>query len=202
MTNADKFKHLFGIYATELWAMPEKDFLKWLNSEVVNCSEIPNNSDTISRQAALEAFGLSEKTRKYGGDHSGYDTRMLYEIQDVLEDLPSAQPATNCSEFPNNSDTISREAVADAINGIECTRHTTWYEFYQKVMTAVEKLPSAEPKRGKWIYGEDSMADGVDGYRCDHCGFFIPWDYTHKSIDYIKGYNYCPNCGAKMEATE
>ena len=41
------------------------------------------------------------------------------------------------------NDIISREDVADAINGIECTRHTTWYEFYQKVMTAVEKLPSA-----------------------------------------------------------
>ena len=49
-------------------------------------------SDLIERQAAIDAFGLSEKTRKYGGDHSGYDTRMLYEIQYVLEDLPSAQP--------------------------------------------------------------------------------------------------------------
>ena len=49
-------------------------------------------SDLINRQDALDAFGLSEKTRKYGGDHSGYDTRMLYEIQDVLESLPSAQP--------------------------------------------------------------------------------------------------------------
>lgn len=48
--------------------------------------------DLISRQAAIDAFGLSEKTRKYGGDHSGYDTRMLYEIQNALEDLPSAQP--------------------------------------------------------------------------------------------------------------
>lgn len=33
MTNADKFKHLFGIYATELWAMPEKNFLEWLNAD-------------------------------------------------------------------------------------------------------------------------------------------------------------------------
>lgn len=49
-------------------------------------------SDLIDRQATLDAFGLSEKTRKYGGDHSGYDTMMLYEIQDVLEGLPSAQP--------------------------------------------------------------------------------------------------------------
>ena len=48
--------------------------------------------DLISRQAALDAFGLSEKTRKWGGDHSGYDARMLYEIQDVLEDLPSVNP--------------------------------------------------------------------------------------------------------------
>lgn len=48
-------------------------------------------SDLISRQAALDAFGLSEKTRKYGGDHSGYDTRMLYEIQDTLESLPTVQ---------------------------------------------------------------------------------------------------------------
>lgn len=44
----------------------------------------------IKRQDAIDAFGLSEKTRKYGGDHSGYDTMMLYEIQDVLESLPSA----------------------------------------------------------------------------------------------------------------
>ena len=45
--------------------------------------------DLISRQAALDAFGLSGNTRKWGGDHSGYDTMMLYEIQDTLEDLPS-----------------------------------------------------------------------------------------------------------------
>lgn len=40
----------------------------------------------INREELLNAFGLSEKTRKYGGDHSGYDTRMLYEIQDTIED--------------------------------------------------------------------------------------------------------------------
>lgn len=85
MTNADKFKHLFGIYATELWAMPEKDFLKWLNSEVVNCSEIPNNSDTISRQAAID---LLKQMRKDGD-------MIPWEGKDVfarIRKLPSAQP--------------------------------------------------------------------------------------------------------------
>ena len=33
MTNAHKFKNIFGLYATELWAMPEKNFLEWLNVE-------------------------------------------------------------------------------------------------------------------------------------------------------------------------
>ena len=51
-----------------------------------------DKDDCISRRMALDAFGLSEKTRKYGGDHSGYDTRMLYEIQDALEDLPAVKP--------------------------------------------------------------------------------------------------------------
>lgn len=46
------------------------------------------DGDIISRKQALAAFGLSEQTRKYGGDHSGYDTMMLYEIQDILENLP------------------------------------------------------------------------------------------------------------------
>ncbi len=48
----------------------------------------------IDADAAIEAFGLSEKTRKYGGDHSGYNTMMLYEIQNVLDDLPTVQPQT------------------------------------------------------------------------------------------------------------
>lgn len=32
MTNADFFQREFGIYATELWAMTEQQFLVWLNA--------------------------------------------------------------------------------------------------------------------------------------------------------------------------
>lgn len=44
MTNAEKFKQIFGIYATELWAMSEEEFLAWLNAEAktedwIPCSE-------------------------------------------------------------------------------------------------------------------------------------------------------------------
>lgn len=33
MINAEKFKEVFGVYATETWAMSESDFLLWLNGE-------------------------------------------------------------------------------------------------------------------------------------------------------------------------
>lgn len=33
MNNAEKFKSVFGLYATELWALSEKSFVSWLNSE-------------------------------------------------------------------------------------------------------------------------------------------------------------------------
>ena len=35
MNNAEKFKQIFGLYATELWAMPEEKFLEWLNAEAL-----------------------------------------------------------------------------------------------------------------------------------------------------------------------
>ena len=31
MNNAEKFMEIFGIYATEMWAMSESDLLEWLN---------------------------------------------------------------------------------------------------------------------------------------------------------------------------
>ena len=33
MTNADKFKTVFGMYSEEFWAKPEGDMLNWINSE-------------------------------------------------------------------------------------------------------------------------------------------------------------------------
>jgi hypothetical protein len=84
MINADKFKSIFGLYAAELWSMTEKDFLKWLNSEAMNCSEIPNNSDTISRQAAINGFYEMASNVDYLCTVSDY--------VHFLECLPSAEP--------------------------------------------------------------------------------------------------------------
>lgn len=34
MTNAELFKQTFGRYATDVWSLPENEFLEWLNADV------------------------------------------------------------------------------------------------------------------------------------------------------------------------
>ena len=60
--------------------------------EIIKALEQESCENAINRQALLDAFGFSEKTRKWGGDHSGYNTMMLYEIQDVIESQPPVNP--------------------------------------------------------------------------------------------------------------
>lgn len=76
----------------------------------------------------------------------------------------------------------------------------TYNEMGIIIDTKAEEVAQPERKTGTWIYCEDMC--GVDGYRCNKCGFHVPWDYTHKLIDFIKDYRYCPNCGADMRGEE
>lgn len=127
----------------------EKEFehLEWL---LKNHYKKEPCDDCISRQVALDTFGLSEKSRKYGGDHSGYDTIMLYEVQDALEALPSVQPKQKTGYFEWKSDGF--------------------------------------PEFGNWHCSECQLIVIYHVKKDDKCG--IPW------------FNYCPNCGAKMEGGE
>ena len=51
----------------------------------------------------------------------------------------------------------------------------------------------------RWEYGENES--GYDGYYCSKCFGHVRWygKASEQSINFIKKYNYCPNCGAKMD---
>jgi len=70
MTNADKFKHLFGIYATELWAMPESDFLEWLNADA---QDMPTAERKTGKWQVTDAYPhnvyCSECHKKFAQTH-------------------------------------------------------------------------------------------------------------------------------------
>lgn len=82
----------YDVPSDEMTLEQARQAVKDLRKKLAECLEQHHCSDVISRQAAIDAFGLSEKTRKYGGDHSGYETIMLYEVQDVIENLPPVTP--------------------------------------------------------------------------------------------------------------
>lgn len=57
---------------------------------------------------------------------------------------------------------------------------------------AIEALQAQLPKRGEWI------VRGANRVDCSVCGHSICFAFG-LSEGSLTGYNYCPNCGAKME---
>lgn len=56
---------------------------------------------------------------------------------------------------------------------------------------AIEQLPSAERKKGKWELAED-------GWYCSSCELYPPFDCDPEE----KGIPFCPWCGADMRGEE
>ena len=106
--------------------------------------------------------------------------------------------ALSCSEFPNSSDTISRQAAIDAINSIDNLDAKARGGIYFKLMG----LPSAQPKpkTGHWIT-LDSDSERYEDIKCPFCGHTFTVDAERWcDIGFIKeDFKFCPNCGTKME---
>lgn len=94
-----------------------------------------------------------------------------------------------------NDDTISRQAaidVADAVWSVTGDKNVA------KVWDQIKDLPSAQPERktGKLIY-----ESAYNWFRCNVCKKIYPPEFLQyfDSCQYQPGFNFCPNCGAKME---
>lgn len=68
MNNAEKFKQMFGFYATEMWAKSEQEFLDWINAEYVQenrwtpCSErLPKNGRYLVTGRIIRDWYESDK---------------------------------------------------------------------------------------------------------------------------------------------
>ena len=91
------------------------------------------------------------------------------------------------------NDLINR---ADAISVLEIFTQTDTLGHTPKQI--VEALPSAE-RRGRWKGERLIYPSGIIMfiYRCSEC-----WYEERHAYEDTKPSNYCPNCGARMEADE
>lgn len=93
-------------------------------------------------------------------------------------------------------DLISRQAAIDAL--VKWT-HLTWehLKIIYPMLNVLEELPSAE-RRGRWEAIDRDCRGYAITYECSSCKQLITLPYPMKWMDY----DYCPNCGARMEASE
>ena len=67
---------------------------------------------------------------------------------------------------------------------------------YLKVTEVVCKVPTADVApvvHGKWVKDEEASMETLEAiYVCSACNNFEAWGETER-------YNYCPNCGARMD---
>lgn len=68
-------------------------------------------------------------------------------------------------------------------------------EAYKKIMCHCEEQ---EPKTGHWINRHIIANTSIDMIVCSECGE----EFSYDAETGISEYNYCPNCGAKMESEE
>lgn len=88
MNNAEIFSQTFGIYATEMWAMPESEFLNWLNSlHDVNAT---NTTDAISRQELQAQLDCVDRLRMII-DEQVIEVIPRWNVNKIIENLPSAE---------------------------------------------------------------------------------------------------------------
>ena len=98
------------------------------------------------------------------------------------------------------NDYIRKQDAVEALDGkIVVTGHENADAVLQYMKDITNKIKSLEPAdvvpvvHGRWIEDE---GEGYHGIHCLRCGFSIPYG------NIMMGYNFCPNCGAKMDGEE
>lgn len=90
------------------------------------------------------------------------------------------------------SDYITRSAAVAVL-------HYNCDEKCSSVVCDMESIPSEDVVpvvHGKWVYDHTDMASGNFAIvRCSVCGY-----QAYAIAEYVKQGNFCPNCGAKMDA--
>lgn len=155
----------------------------------------------MTREEAVNRFkGIRESFSISIAQSKFYPSKvMLNELCDMAIEALSANYTTekpkDVVEQKNDvvaepTDLISR---ADAIKAIESRQTEQWIDTdvdynngLESAVSEIKALPSADRPSGEWKHNNKSGTFKI--FTCSKCGLNIETD----------GWDYCPNCGAKM----
>ena len=155
----------------------------------INSLPFAPGMDLISRRAAIDI--CANVIDLFRGQ---FGAGVLVAIKESIEELPPAQLGTNLAEV--GTDSISRQQVIGALRNylvgknVPCDGTLTCRLIENEV---ISKLPSAQPRMGKWIYHIDDLFPAESTMECDQC---------HAEQPLTCDDEFCPHCGAKMEVSE
>ena len=97
---------------------------------------------------------------------------------------------------------ILRSGAIDAIKRNSGTLYTREAEFLlQKVIFLLKTAPDAdvvEVVHGQWVHSRyEECSERFELVKCSQCGH-----EAYAMAFYVRGGNYCPNCGVKMDGGE
>ena len=108
-----------------------------------------------------------------------------------MDDLISRQAAIDALRYAQH-----RFTVADEAGGMGTVKWSEDVIYFAAAERVLSGLPSAQPerKKGKW---HRRFYPQIEMMVCSEC----QEEFSYDAETGIRDYNYCPNCGAEMEAT-
>lgn len=92
---------------------------------------------------------------------------------------------------------LEQEPCEDCISREQVFKCFTWTNTKDEVYRRIQELPpvTPQPKMGRWEYVQYDNNPNIGNWHCSECRGICT--EMHSIED---AYNYCPNCGAKMES--
>lgn len=154
-------------------------------------------------QAIIRLRRISNSLSKYCdvNDCIRGDCAKCFDALDMAIKALEQEPCEDCISRERLRESLKKELVI--VNNNEMYWQG-WHDCTVAVETRITDAPSVVPKRGKWILGKEISREYIgdvcvgieyDGWQCSSCK-------TKVEKPYKPNWNYCPNCGAKMEVEE
>ena len=183
--------------------MTNEQAIKWLKDYIQNTpfqmEQYERAFDMAIQALSQEPTNEKELNKAYTFGHNR-GVKAYYNEQLCTVELPEAVFRYILSLVPTEE--AEQEPCDDAISRIlkrmwNCRgKHTTSIDKVKMEQIIRDELPVTQ-KSGVWVEIDD---EPHEVWECDHCGFVIDGSGCIEPYEYRDTYNYCPNCGAKMES--